>query len=81
MFDRRRFIQTLLVAAAAPAASASLAGNTGSAGFGRLVQDPRRILDLPDGFEYQIVCRKGEEMDDGLLVPAEADGMAAFQGS
>jgi len=80
MFDRRRFVQTLLVAAAAPATNASLADDRGSAGFGKLLRDPRRILDLPEGFEYQILAHKGEKMDDGLLVPAEADGMAAFPG-
>ena len=80
MFNRRRFIQTLLVAAAAPATNSSLAGKSGNAGFGKLVPDPRQILDLPEGFEYHVVCRKGDEMDDGLLVPGEADGMAAFAG-
>lgn len=80
MFNRRRFIQTLLVAAASPAARQSLAGQPGNAGFGKLIPDPHQVLDLPRGFEYQIVCRKGEEMDDGLLVPGEADGMAAFPG-
>ena len=80
MVDRRRFIQTLLVAAATPATDASLAAGVGSARFGKLVRDPRQILDLPEGFEYQIVCRKGEQMDDGLLVPGEADDMAAFPG-
>ncbi|MFQ5983726.1 MAG: alkaline phosphatase PhoX, partial [Woeseiaceae bacterium] len=75
MFNRRRFIQTLLVAAATPATNSSLAGS-----FGKLVPDPQQILDLLDGFGYQIVCRKGDEMDDGLLVPGEADGMAAFPG-
>ncbi len=80
MFDRRRFIQTLLVAAAAPATNVSLANDQDGIGFGRLLRDPRRILDLPEGFEYQIVSHKGERMDDGLLVPAEADGMAAFEG-
>jgi secreted PhoX family phosphatase len=78
MYDRRRFIQTLLVAAAAPATKPSSAAPNG--GFGKLVPDPRHVLDLPEGFEYRIVCRKGEEMDDGLLVPGEADGMAAFRG-
>ena len=80
MVDRRKFIQTLLVAAATPATSTSLGAGGGGARFGRLVRDPRQILDLPEGFEYQIVCRKGEEMDDGLLVPGEADGMATFPG-
>ena len=80
MVDRRRFIQTLLVAAAMPATDASLAAGVGSARFGKLVRDPQQILDLPEGFEYQIVCRKGEQMDDGLLVPGKADDMAAFPG-
>jgi len=80
MFDRRNFIQTLLAAAAAPATDASFASTGTSAGFGKLVRDPRQILDLPEGFEYQVVCRRGEEMDDGLLVPGAADGMAAFPG-
>ena len=80
MFDRRKFIQTLLVAAATPATNSSLAAGGDSARFGKLVPDPRQILDLPEGFEYQVVCSKGEEMDDGLLVPGEADGMATFPG-
>ena len=80
MFNRRRFIQTLLVAAAAPATNSSLAGSSANAGFGKLVPDPQQILDLPQGFEYHVICRKGDEMDDGLLVPGEADGMAAFPG-
>jgi hypothetical protein len=44
MFNRRRFIQTLLVAAAAPATNSSLAGSSGNAGFGKLVPDPQQIL-------------------------------------
>ena len=80
MIDRRKFIQTLLVAAATPATNTSLAAGGGSAPFGKLVRDPRQVLDLPEGFEYRVVFRKGEEMDDGLLVPGEADGMAAFPG-
>ena len=51
-----------------------------SAGFGPLRPDPGRILDLPEGFSYSIVASRGEEMDDGLLVPGLADGMAAFPG-
>ena len=78
MYDRRRFIQTLLVAAGTPAINISLA--EGVAGFGKLVPDPQHVLDLPEGFEYRIVSRKGDEMDDGLLVPGEHDGMAAFPG-
>lgn len=48
--------------------------------YGPLVPDPRGLLDLPKGFEYVVVSRMGEEMDDGLLVPGQHDGMAAFPG-
>jgi secreted PhoX family phosphatase len=42
--------------------------------------DPDRILDLPEGYNYSIVSRAGERMDDNLLVPHAHDGMAAFPG-
>ena len=79
MTDRRLFLQSLLAATAVPSASTSFAGTHG-AGFGPLRPDPERILDLPDGFRYDIVAARGQEMDDGLLVPGLADGMAAFPG-
>jgi len=49
-------------------------------GYGALVSDPEKLLDLPQGFSYQIISQIGEEMDDGLLVPGAHDGMAAFPG-
>jgi secreted PhoX family phosphatase len=49
-------------------------------GYGPLVDDPARILDLPDGFSYRILSRAGERMTDGFILPAQPDGMAAFQG-
>ncbi|MEX2494710.1 MAG: alkaline phosphatase PhoX [Woeseia sp.] len=78
MLDRRHFLQALLVAAAAPAACAPQQRHRASDRFGKLRPDPRQILDLPAGFRYDILSRKGDEMDDGVLVPGEADGMAAF---
>ena len=51
-----------------------------AAGYGPLLADPQGILNLPAGFQYQIISRKGETMDDGLLVPGASDGMAAFAG-
>ncbi|HWT13483.1 MAG TPA: alkaline phosphatase PhoX [Allosphingosinicella sp.] len=47
-------------------------------GYGPLVPDPARLLDLPRGFSYRIVSREGEPMSDGLLTPAAFDGMACF---
>jgi hypothetical protein len=49
-------------------------------GFGKLHQDPAGILELPEGFSYKIISRWQDEMDDGFLVPARADGMATFPG-
>ena len=48
--------------------------------FGPLLKDPQGILDLPQGFSYRVLARKGERMDDGYKVPGMADGMAAFPG-
>ena len=75
MISRRLFVQTILAASAVPrvGTAASTAGR-----FGPLLPDPAEILDLPEGFSYRVISREGEEMDDGLLVPARADGMAAF---
>ena len=44
-----------------------------------LVQDPQGILDLPAGFQYKILSRVGETMNDGHVVPNQHDGMAAFK--
>ncbi len=49
-------------------------------GFGPLVQDPAGVLDLPQGFSYRIISAAGETMSDGLVVPGNHDGMAAFWG-
>ena len=80
MLNRRRFMQTIAVAAVVPAARTAIAKSNSNAGFGKLRPDPNGILDLPKGFSYAVISRYGEEMDDGLLVPARHDGMAAFSG-
>ncbi len=54
---------------------------SGSTPFGPLQPDPEGIFDLPEEFDYQIISRVGEEMEDGFLVPHRADGMAAFPAS
>jgi secreted PhoX family phosphatase len=51
-----------------------------NAGFGPLVKDPLKILNLPAGFSYSLVSRAGAKMDDGLVVPGMPDGMATFPG-
>lgn len=47
-------------------------------GYGPLKPDPNGIFDLPEGFSYRVISQAGETMDDGLLVPQKADGMACF---
>lgn len=80
MLNRRRFLQSIAAAAAVPSARAKSVGSVTDAGFGPLRADPNGIIDLPKGFSYEVISRYGEEMDDGLLVPARQDGMAAFPG-
>ena len=80
MINRRRFLQTVAVAATVPAAGAARTSTNANTRFSNLRPDPNRILDLPQGFSYEVISRQGEEMDDGLLIPARHDGMAAFAG-
>ena len=47
-------------------------------GYGPLHRDPNGLLDLPEGFSYQVISQSGETMDDGLLVPGQPDGMGCF---
>lgn len=44
-------------------------------------KDPKKYLDLPEGFQYKIISKMGNKMDDGFLVPGRADGMGAFEGA
>lgn len=58
----------------------SAIGSTGAAslGYGPLLKDTNRIFDLPKGFTYRVISQKGSPMSDGLIVPGDPDGMAAF---
>lgn len=48
--------------------------------YGKLIPDPARILDLPEGFSYKVISITGDPMSDGLRTPGGPDGMAAFAG-
>ncbi|MGI9270154.1 MAG: alkaline phosphatase PhoX [Woeseiaceae bacterium] len=78
MLNRRRFLQSLAIAAVTPS-TPSLA-RSASSPLGPLRPDPERIIDLPAGFTYRVVSRSGDRMADGLRVPHDHDGMAAFPG-
>jgi hypothetical protein len=47
---------------------------------GPLRPDPGGILDLPEGFTYRVIDRRGDPMDDGFVTPGRYDGMACFDG-
>ena len=78
MINRRRFLQSIVAAATAPAVTRNCRADDGR--FGPLRPDPDRILDLPRNFRLRVISRAGERMSDGLLVPGAHDGMAAFPG-
>ena len=53
-------------------------GPGAAAGFGPLRPDPNGILDLPEGFSYRVLGRKGDPMDDGYVMPGSPDGAGVF---
>lgn len=85
LLTRRRFSAGLASSAFAGlalsgCATMPLASLPGAvAGYGPLVPDPARLLDLPRGFSYRIISRFGDRMADGHIVPDRADGMGAFR--
>ena len=53
-------------------------GMSVSPGYGKLIPDPKKYLNLPKGFSYRILSKAGDLMDDGFYLPARPDGMATF---
>ncbi|MEC9373920.1 MAG: alkaline phosphatase PhoX [Planctomycetota bacterium] len=90
LVSRRHFLQRSLAFSAGFAGFQTAVARQGAdflaspadpaGGYGPLIPDPRGLFDLPEGFAYHVISRTGERMDDGLLVPARHDGMAAFPG-
>jgi secreted PhoX family phosphatase len=46
--------------------------------YGKLLNDPAGLLDLPAEFSYQVISSLNDKMTDGLSVPDRADGMGCF---
>jgi secreted PhoX family phosphatase len=82
VINRRRFLQSVVAAATTPSMLHGCVSSGGSiSDSSNLVEDPRRVLDLAKGLEYQVISRQGRRMSDGLRVPGCHDGMAAFAGT
>lgn len=78
MKTRRTFIkQTMAVSAGFAGLSFYLSGYKFPEE--RALVEVNKWLELPKGFTAKIISKWGDTMDDGLLVPARADGMAAFE--
>lgn len=60
--------------------SMKLPADASGVGYGELVKDRNRRMDLPRGFAYRVISEVGDTMDDGLVVPGSPDGMATFAG-
>jgi secreted PhoX family phosphatase len=88
--SRRAFLQSAVAATvgfggfrslvAATTSGGQSPGDLVAQGFGPLITDAGRIIDLPRGFSYSVISRAGDRMDDGLFVPGQPDGMGAFAG-
>jgi uncharacterized protein len=81
--SRRTFIGLGGMSAAAlvlGSKGALLSQASASAGYGELVPDPGKMLDLPQGFQYRIISEEGSALFSGGIVPGDHDGMAAFPG-
>jgi len=61
-------------------AKVKLPADASGVGYGELVRDREKRIDLPRGFSYQVISEVGDRMDDGLVVPGAPDGMGAFVG-
>jgi secreted PhoX family phosphatase len=83
MQTRRKFLHgsALTAGAAALALSPGAAlAHRPRAGYGRLVEDPNGLLDLPRGFSYRVVQTIEDKLSNGAGVPGDFDGMVAFAG-
>ena len=87
MTTRRQFVAGLAGAAgglavlgARLARAEARGGPRAVRGYGALARSADAALALPRGFSARVVSRVGDPMDDGLVVPGQPDGMAAFAG-
>ena len=83
MQTRRAFLR----GSAVTVGGAALALNPGAAamahpprGFGRPVEDPNGLIDLPRGFRYRVVQTIEDKLSNGAGVPGDFDGMVAVAG-
>ena len=82
MITRRQFLVGSLafggLATSAFGKQLNMASMPMSEGYGALLPDPQKLLDLPKGFSYNVISSLGDVMSDGMHVPDRADGMGCL---
>lgn len=82
MITRRQFIVGSMafggLATSAFGKKLNMASMPISEGYGALLSDSAKLLDLPKGFSYTVISSLGDEMADGMHVPDRADGMGCL---
>ncbi len=82
MITRRQFLVGSLafggLATSAFGKQLNVASMPMSEGYGALLPDPQKLLDLPKGFNYNVISSLGDVMSDGMHVPDRADGMGCL---
>ena len=84
MISRRRFNQGLVTLAFTGLSRHLIASpsdtipSSSLIAYGKLLNDPDALIDLPAGFSYRVISSLNEKMTDGLPVPDRADGMGCF---
>ena len=76
---RRSFLGGMAALAGGGAATLLSRRAFGKVGFGSLVPDPERVLDLPSGFSYVRLQTAGHAMSDGHPAGFLPDAMACFE--
>ncbi|MEM9919823.1 MAG: alkaline phosphatase PhoX [Bacteroidota bacterium] len=77
MNSRRNFIKQSLAVSAGFSGLGLYLSQLGCANDAKL-SEGRQWLELPEGFQANIISTWGDPMSDGFVVPGRADGMAAF---
>lgn len=80
--SRRQFIKNTAIFSVGFTGLKSLIASSNKSksvfGYGPLIDDPNKVLDLPQNFNYKIIGKTGDLMTDGFFLPGKPDGMAAF---
>ena len=79
--ERRKFLKSIVCMGGATLLPWKVLASSKSRKYTNLKTDPFKILDLHPKFEYSIVQKIGDHMNDKLSAPGVPDGMGCFPGA